>query len=144
MLEARTRTRVDRARGAILTLAHSTTGANQLSPSATKKYSSASAPPFTFLGDRVYKFLFAAVLLAAAPTEAVTCAHCKMTIAGCGGTDVCPLITDHGANIAAFESETLDRAPQVTNLLPPRLLCIFSRSVCECLVGVPHNRRARV
>ena len=59
-----------------------------------------------------------------------------MTIAGCGGTEVCPLITDHGANIAAFEAETLDRAPQVTNLLPPRLLCIFSRSVCECLVGI--------
>ena len=64
------------------------------------------------------------------------CPSCKDSIPGCQGGAACPLLVDVAANIAAFSAENLDTPPVMTNLLPPRLLSIFTRSVNEFILGI--------
>ena len=68
-------------------------------------------------------------------TEAV-CLHCKDTIVGCKGGDQCPTVIDLAANVAVFAAGTLGKVPNVQNLLPNFLRAVFTRAVCEAIVGI--------
>ena len=81
------------------------------------------------------KVLYVAMLLFK-PSSAVVCAICKDTIAGCTGGDACPLVTDITSNAAIFEAGRLGEVPNMQNLLPPGLLALFPRNVCELIVGI--------
>ena len=70
------------------------------------------------------------------PSHAVLCIHCKNSIQGCGGGDACPTITDVAANVKVFQDLALGTAPSLYQLLPPSLTVVFTRPVCEALVGI--------
>ena len=70
------------------------------------------------------------------PAGAVTCVHCKDTIAGCEGGDLCPLITDLASNVALFAEPTLGTTPSLANMLPAPMRAIFSPTLCEAIVGI--------
>lgn len=69
------------------------------------------------------------------PMPAVTCLHCKDTIIGCVGGTACPLVADVAHNRALFEHGTPGDI-KVSQLLPVRLLSLFSQSVCKQLIGM--------
>ena len=84
--------------------------------------------------------LGALVLLAWIPTTAlvqgVTCPTCADTISGCPGGDACPLISGPLANAAALAPGSTGKTLDVSQVLPPQLLCTFTRPVMETLSAV--------
>ena len=77
------------------------------------------------------------MLLVASPClEAVTCDTCKDTIGGCTGGASCPLLKDPTDNAAALASSSSTATLDVTKLLPPELLCTFTKTVMETLSAV--------
>ena len=58
------------------------------------------------------------------------------TIPGCTGGDACPLVTDLAANTAIFETNAVGRSPNVYHLLPKYLRDVFTKPVCEAIVGI--------
>mgnify|MGYP006083404123 CR=1 FL=1 len=76
------------------------------------------------------------VLLLSVTDVSSVCVHCKDTIEGCRGGNLCPLVVDVTANQAIFESDDFSAAPNLQHLLPSRLLHIFTRSVSEFLAGL--------
>ena len=66
----------------------------------------------------------------------VVCPTCADTIPGCAGGDACPLLVDVTSNAAIFTAGRLGTTPILNHLLPPNLLQIFPRNVCEAVVGV--------
>ena len=88
--------------------------------------------PFAGLGRVV-----ALMLLVASPClEAVTCDTCKDTIGGCTGGASCPLLKDPTDNAEALASSSSTVSLDVTKLLPPELLCTFTKTVMETLSAV--------
>ena len=80
--------------------------------------------------------LLAMVLLSIPMASGVVCNSCKDTITGCkGGTD-CPLLKTPMENAASLVAGTASSAPDLTQLLPPELLCTFTKSVMETLCAV--------
>ena len=80
--------------------------------------------------------LLALVLMSIPVASGVVCNTCKDTITGCrGGTD-CPLLKTPMANAASLDAGTSALAPDLTQLLPPELLCTFTKSVMETLSAV--------
>ena len=69
------------------------------------------------------------------PAGAV-CKHCKDTIPGCAGGDDCPTVKVLASNIEAMASASLSSVPQVTQLLSPEMLSVFTRPVVEGIVGL--------
>jgi hypothetical protein len=67
---------------------------------------------------------------------AVTCETCKDTIVGCKGGADCALLKDPKANAATLSDPKSVASLTVTNLLPPDLLCTFTRAVMESLAAV--------
>ena len=83
------------------------------------------------------KALVLFVLLAfVQPGQAVTCPTCKDTIGGCPGGADCPLLKDPAANAKTLATTTSTAIPDLSKLLPPELLCTFTRSVMETLSAV--------
>ena len=79
----------------------------------------------------------ALMLLVASPClEAVVCETCKDTIGGCSGGANCPLLKAPSENAAALASSSSTVALDVTKLLPPELLCTFTKTVMETLSAV--------
>ena len=64
------------------------------------------------------------------------CIHCKDTISGCPGGENCPLVKAVGTNVATMASSSLGSVPQVTQLLSPEMLSVFTRPVIEGIVGL--------
>ena len=81
--------------------------------------------------------LVLAILLMSVPmASGVVCSTCKDTIGGCkGGTD-CPLLKTPMDNAASLSSGSASSAPDLKQLLPPELLCTFTKSVMETLCAV--------
>jgi len=55
---------------------------------------------------------------------------------GCAGGDACPLVKDLVGNTAIFTENTLGKCPSVNQLLPSFLLNVFTKPVCEAIVGI--------
>ena len=72
-----------------------------------------------------------------APSFAV-CPHCKGTIAGCPGGDGsgCPTVATVASNGEIFREGQVGAVPSLCALLPPDLASVFTRPVCEAIVGV--------
>ena len=72
------------------------------------------------------------------PTAAVVCFHCKDTIPGCAGGDLCPTIVDVSVNAAIFAAPDLTGQSRVVveRVLPHRLLLTFSQRVCDAIIGL--------
>ena len=81
--------------------------------------------------------LVLAIILFQIPmASGVACTTCKDTITGCkGGTD-CPLLKTPMANAQSLVAGSTSTAPDLTQLLPPELLCTFTKSVMETLCAV--------
>ena len=94
----------------------------------------ASMPPSWACALWLYFF----VLLSFFAPCAGVCPHCKGTIVGCPGGDgtACPTIVTVAANGAIFRDGSVGSVPNVCALLPPALSSIFTRPVCEAIVGV--------
>jgi hypothetical protein len=81
--------------------------------------------------------LVLALMLVGLPSaSAVTCETCKDTIAGCTGGANCPLLKAPRDNAALLRSSASTEAPDMTKLLPPDLLCTFTKTVMETLSAV--------
>ena len=81
--------------------------------------------------------LVLAVLALGLPgASAVTCDTCKDTISGCAGGAACPLLKAPSDNAAMLSSASSMAVPDVSRLLPPDLLCTFTKSVMETLCAV--------
>ena len=79
------------------------------------------------------------VLLLARPTPIVgVCPHCKGSITGCPGGDGsgCPTVATVASNGAIFKNGQVGAVPSLCALLPPVLASVFTRPVCEAIVGV--------
>ena len=66
----------------------------------------------------------------------VTCETCKDTIGGCSGGANCPLLKAPMDNAEALSSSSSTVALDVSKLLPPELLCTFTKTVMETLSAV--------
>ena len=80
--------------------------------------------------------LLALVLMSIPGASGVVCSSCKDTIAGCKGGSDCPLLKTPMANAASLFSGSTSSAPDLKQLLPPELLCTFTKSVMETLCAV--------
>ena len=76
------------------------------------------------------------LLLSLPPVSSVVCPSCKDTIPGCKGGADCPLLKTPLENAATLASGSTSKAPDLTQLLPPDLLCTFTKSVMETLSAV--------
>ena len=76
------------------------------------------------------------LLLSLPPVSSVVCPSCKDTIPGCKGGADCPLLKTPLENAATLASGSTSKAPDLTQLLPPELLCTFTKSVMETLSAV--------
>jgi hypothetical protein len=81
-----------------------------------------------------------AILLSSA--EAVKCDLCKDTISGCNGGATCPLATGPVANAAAMASSSTAEVPDFKHLLPPEMLCTFTRPILLTLNAVSKAPKA--
>ena len=83
------------------------------------------------------RLVVALMLSMASPCLAgVTCETCKDTIGGCSGGANCPLLKAPQDNAAALASSSSTVALDVSKLLPPELLCTFTKTVMETLAAV--------
>ena len=80
--------------------------------------------------------LLALVLMSIPVASGVVCSTCKDTITGCKGGVDCPLLKTPMANAASLDAGTSASAPDLTQLLPPELLCTFTKNVMETLSAV--------
>ena len=81
--------------------------------------------------------LVLAILLTSVPmASGVVCSTCKDTIGGCKGGSDCPLLKTPMDNAASLASGSTSSAPDLKQLLPPELLCTFTKSVMETLCAV--------
>ena len=76
------------------------------------------------------------LLLSIPPVSSVVCSSCKDTIPGCKGGADCPLLKTPLENAASLVSGSTSKSPDLTQLLPPELLCTFTKSVMETLCAV--------
>ena len=83
------------------------------------------------------RLVVALMLSVASPCiEGVACETCKDTIGGCSGGANCPLLKAPQDNAAALASSSSTVALDVSKLLPPELLCTFTKTVMETLAAV--------
>ena len=78
------------------------------------------------------------LLLFIPPASSVVCPSCKDTIPGCKGGADCPLLKTPMENAASLAGTSTSKSPDLTQLLPPELLCTFTKSVStlvRCLGG---------
>jgi hypothetical protein len=71
----------------------------------------------------------------------VTCPSCADTITGCKGGADCPLRKTPQENAAALQDASGTLVPSMVDLLPPSLLCTFTRPVLETLAAVARAPR---
>ena len=64
------------------------------------------------------------------------CPHCRDSIVGCTGGDLCPLVAGVKTNGAAMVAPNHASIPSVSKLLPPELLSVFTRAVCEAVSSI--------
>ena len=76
------------------------------------------------------------LLLFTPPASSVVCPSCKDTIPGCKGGADCPLLKTPMENAASLAGTPTSKSPDLTQLLPPELLCTFTKSVMETLCAV--------
>ena len=76
------------------------------------------------------------LLLFIPPASSVVCPSCKDTIPGCKGGADCPLLKTPMENAASLAGTSTSKSPDLTQLLPPELLCTFTKSVMETLCAV--------
>ena len=103
-------------------------------PSRVSMGSAYVRPPSSF--HRPVALVHALFLVALPKAGAVTCDTCKDTINGCTGGAACPLLKAPQDNAAALQSISSSLVPDMSRLLPPGLLCTFTRSVMETLSAV--------
>ena len=65
-----------------------------------------------------------------------TCVHCHGFFDGCTGSASCPLGKELTANVAAMETPSVSKVPQVGYALPPEMLTVFTKNVIETIVGI--------
>ena len=85
---------------------------------------------------RALVFIF--TLLQSSLVEAVTCPTCVDTIPGCTGGADCPLLKGPVANAGVLTSTSAGGTLDVSKMLPPEMLCTFTRPVMEA----PSPKRA--
>ena len=85
------------------------------------------------LGTRLLYLIF--LLSFFNPIDSV-CIHCKDSIVGCQGGDLCPTIADVSTNGVLFEEASIGKVPKASGLLPPQLLQYFTRPVMEAIVAI--------
>ena len=91
------------------------------------------------LSSKIYtpQALVLFVLMAVLPTVGgVRCAVCMDTIAPAHDSDACPLIKVPGDNSVALGDLSSTALPKMQHVLPPELLCTFTKSVMETLSAV--------
>ena len=80
--------------------------------------------------------LLGLILMFIPGVSGVVCSTCQDTIHGCGGGADCPLLKTPMENAASLVSGATTSAPDLTKLLPPELLCTFTKTVMETLCAV--------
>ena len=80
--------------------------------------------------------MLAMILMHVPLASGVVCPTCKDTIGGCKGGSDCPLLKTPMDNAASLSSGSASSAPDLKQLLPPELLCTFTKSVMETLCAV--------
>ena len=79
-------------------------------------YSVCPSPCFAGCGTRLPVIL---ILFSFIPSMSCVCIHCKDSIPGCKGGDLCPTIADVNANAALFTTNAIGSVPKATNLFDP-------------------------
>ena len=83
---------------------------------------------------RALVFIF--TLMQSSLVEAVTCPTCVDTIPGCAGGADCPLLKGPVANAGVLAATSGGGTLDVSKMLPPEMLCTFTRPVMETLASV--------
>ena len=80
--------------------------------------------------------MLAMILMFTPMASGVVCQTCKDTISGCAGGAACPLLKGPMDNAATLSGVGTGQAPDITKLMPPDLLCTFTKTVMETLCAV--------
>lgn len=67
------------------------------------------------------------------------CPTCHNFFDGCKGGDACPLAQEHSANVAAVKSGNMKDIPSLSHSLPPEMLTVFTRPVCEAILSLVNS-----
>ena len=83
-----------------------------------------------------HALMLAMILMFTPMASGVVCQTCKDTISGCTGGAACPLLKGPMDNAATLSGVGTGQAPDITKLMPPDLLCTFTKTVMETLCAV--------
>ena len=98
-----------------------------------------SSPPSKLKSGGLFWLFFFFLLPAPAVGAGDICFHCKNTIPGCEGGDLCPTIVDIAANAALFACAPdvgANARVIVDRVLPHRLQLAFTQQVCDTIIGL--------
>ena len=81
--------------------------------------------------------LLITLVVSTMPTDVgAVCPTCLNSFPGCKGGTTCPLAQEHTDNVAALEAGTMAKVPTLTYSLPPEMLSVFTRPVCEAIMSL--------